>query len=394
MNQHWNLNPKIDFFNHGSFGATPKVVLQAQCSLVDQLERDPIEFLAPERSLLPRLDAVRRDIAGLIGASPDGLAFVRNATDGVNAVLRSFRWAAGDEVLITDHGYNACSNAARFAAEQAGAHARVAKIPFPIGSESEVIERIEGELTDRTRLLLIDHVTSPTGLIFPIEGIIKMAKAAGVRVLVDGAHAPGMVEVDLSKLNADYYTANHHKWLCAPKASGFLYVDEAFRDEVRPTVISHGANRLDRGRTRFQTEFDWIGTYDPTPLLAVSSSLRFLESLFPGGINELMRRNRNLALHARSILLDAMGIDPPSPESMIGSLASIPIEIRGVETVEQVERFQKLLREEHRFEVPLFRWGRRGVLLRISAQAYNTIEQFERLAGLLADHQPDLGLPV
>ena len=313
--QHWTLNPDIDFLNHGSFGATPRVVLEAQRQLADELERDPIKFLAPERQLESKLDNVRARIAELVGAAPDSLVFVRNATDGVNAVMRSFPLRVNDEVLMTDHGYNACNNTVRFAADCKGARTRIVNVPFPIRNEDEVIECVERALTSRTRLLVIDHVTSPTALVFPVRRIIEAVKRRGVRVLVDGAHAPAMVPIDLSELGADYYTANHHKWLCAPKASGFLYVSPQYQDEVRPTVISHGANRVRPGRSRFQAEFDWVGTYDPTPLLAVPASLSFLESLYPGGLQEHMERNRKLALTARSVLVAALDIDPPRPKT-------------------------------------------------------------------------------
>ncbi len=308
---HWQLRPDLDFLNHGSFGAAPTIVLEAQRRLQDALERDPIRFLAPERELEPKLDHVRAVLSELVVAPASDLAFVRNATDGVNAVLRSMSLDEGDEIVITNHGYNACNNAAQFAAARRGARIRVAKIPFPLAHSDQVVRAIETEFSDRTRLLLVDHVTSPTGLVFPIEKIISSAHAAGIRVLVDGAHAPGMVPLDLQTLDADYYTANHHKWLCAPKASGFLYVRGELQDEVRPTVISHAANRPRPYRSRFLAEFDWNGTFDPTPLLSVPDAIEFLGSLFHGGINELMSANRQLALEARRVLCDALQIEAP-----------------------------------------------------------------------------------
>ena len=384
ISQHWQLNPDIDFLNHGSFGATPTVIFDAQRNWIDQLERDPIRFLAPERELEPKLDHVRGRVAELVGATADCLAFVRNATDGVNAVLRSFRFQRDDEVVVTDHGYNACNNAVRFAAERWGARTRVARIPFPIGHADQVIEAIERELSARTRLLVVDHVTSPTGLVFPIERIIASARRHSVRVLVDGAHAPGMVPVDLKQLGADYYTANHHKWLCAPKASGFLYVDPRWQAEVRPTVISHGANRQPEGRSRFLTEFDWVGTFDPTPLLCVPQAIEFLSSLHGGGLQELMQRNREKALAAQQILSDALQIKPPAPASMIGSLVAVPLPESITRRFSDFAAIQRRLYENHRVEVPIFVGpdGSTG-LLRVSLQAYNNIDQIERLADVL-----------
>ena len=381
---HWQLNPDVDFLNHGSFGAAPTVVLEAQRRLQDALERDPIRFLAPERELEPKLDHVRKVLSELVGAPAIDLAFVRNATEGVNAVLRSISLREGDEIVFTNHGYNACNNAARFAADRSGAKIRVAKIPFPLADADQVVRAIEAELNDRTRLLLVDHVSSPSGLIFPVERIIALAHASGIRVLVDGAHAPGMVPLDLQELDADYYTANHHKWLCGPKASGFLYVRRELQDEVRPTVISHAANRPRPNRSRFIAEFDWYGTFDPTPLLSVPSAIEFLGSLFPGGINELMATNRRLALDARKVLCEALQIKAPSPAEMIGCLVALPLPPTQEEPRGELDPLQVSLYDQHRFELPIFPFpDRRKRVLRISLQAYNHIGQIERLAEVL-----------
>lgn len=370
----WQIDPNLDFLNHGSFGAAPTVVLEAQRQLRDAMECDPIEYLAPERSLLPKLDRVRHVIADLVGADAADIAWVRNATDGVNAVVRSFPFRVGDNVVVTDHGYNACTNAVRFATERWVRQVRVAEIPFPISSPDQVVEAIDRAFDASTRLLLVDHVTSPTGLVMPIHEIVDLAHRRGVRVLVDAAHAPGMVDVDLRTIDADYYTANHHKWLCGPKASGFLWTRPEFQDEVRPTVISHAANREIEGRSRYINEFDWTGTFDPSPLLAMPAAIAFLAGLLPGGIRSLMRSNRELAIQSRNLLCDALHIDAPAPDSMIASLVALPIPI-----IEQLS--QKHFRDEYRFEFPIFPGIRPGTqLIRISLQAYNDLEQVRRLA--------------
>ncbi|NND98436.1 MAG: aminotransferase class V-fold PLP-dependent enzyme [Pirellulaceae bacterium] len=389
--KHWQLDPDLVFLNHGSFGATPTVVLQAQRKLQDALEQDPIEFLAPERSLEPKLDHVRQIIADRVHADPQDVAFVRNATDAVNAVMRSFPFDVGDELVVTNHGYNACNNAARWAAQRVGAVVREAKIPFPIESADEVVAAIQAELTDRTRLLLVDHVTSATGLVLPIQRIITMAKSRGIQVMIDGAHAPGMVSVDLKSLAADYYTANHHKWLCGPKASGFLWVQREHQDAVRPTVISHAANRPRPNRSRFVAEFDWIGTYDVTPILAMQSAIEFLETLLPGGLTEWMQANRQLALDARQLLIDALNIQPPAPIEMIGSLVTLPLPIPSRKGDEKnsvdIDPLQSLLYHQHRIEVPVFVGPETAPrLIRISAQAYNHISEYEQLAEILSQH--------
>jgi isopenicillin-N epimerase len=389
MRHHWQLDPQIDFLNHGSYGATPTVVLDEQRRLRDTLERNPVAFLSIERGLEPRLDLVRRTVADLVGSPVADIAFVRNATDGVNAVLSSLALVPGDEIVITDHGYNACNNAARFAAARCGATVRVAKIPFPIADPNAVLRAVAAAFSKRTRLLLVDHVSSPTGLVFPVEKIIDAAHARDVRVLVDGAHAAGMLPLNLRRLQPDYYTANHHKWLCAPKASGFLYVRSGLQDEVRPNVISHAASRPRPGRNRFLAEFDWTGTFDPTALLAVPTAIGFLDGLQRGGIDERMAANRRLARLARQLLCDALQVAPPAPDTMIGSMVTVPLPptVAAADTSSGTGDFVALkarLLERYRIEVPVFGGLAPGTrLVRVSLQAYNSIDQVERLADAL-----------
>jgi isopenicillin-N epimerase len=256
---------------------------------------------------------------------------------------------------------------------------RVVRLPFPIQAAEQVTAAITSMFTPQTRLLLVDHVTSPTGLVLPVQEIIAAAHAHHIRVLVDGAHAPGMLPLDLQKLNPDYYTANHHKWLCGPKVSGFLYVRRELQEEVRPTVISHAANRPRPGRSRFLAEFDWTGTFDPSPILALPTAIDFLKSLYSGGIDELMTHNRHQALGARDCLCDALGIGPPAPDEMIGSLVTIPLQVGT-----PPEQLGAWLYGEHRFELPVFRSPCDDTtLLRVALQAYNRAEQIERLAAAL-----------
>jgi len=242
----WDLDPGVRFLNHGSFGACPRAVLEAQSRLQAELEREPVQFMA--RRLPSYLDDARESLASFVGAAASDLVFVPNATTGVNAVLRSLTFEPGDELLVTNHGYNACSNAARFVCERAGAEAKVAEIPFPLQSEQQVLDAILAVVTPKTRLALIDHITSPTGLVLPIARIVRELRERGVETLVDGAHGPGMLELNLDEIGAAYYTGNCHKWLCTPKGSGLLHVRRDLQDSVRPTVISHGANspRADR----------------------------------------------------------------------------------------------------------------------------------------------------
>jgi isopenicillin-N epimerase len=385
--QAWQLDPSIDFLNHGSFGACPRAVLEHQQSLREKIERQPVQFLA--RELPGRIDAARERLAEFLGADPQGLVAVPNATTGVNTVLRSLRFEPGDELLTTDHEYNACRNALDFVAERSGARVVVVPLPFPCAGPDSIAEAIVAAVTERTRLALVDHVTSPTGMIVPIERVIAELADRGVDCLVDGAHAPGMLPLALDQLGVAYYTGNCHKWLCAPKGAGFLFVRENRRPSIRPLTISHGANTSRPGRSRFHDEFDWTGTIDPTPFLCVPHAIDFLASLLPGGWEEIRTRNRQLALEAREILVEALDIRPPCPPEMIGSLVALPLpdgSANPAASALYTDPLQDVLLGQHRIEVPVIPWPAPPKrLLRVSAHLYNSRRQYERLAEALPD---------
>jgi isopenicillin-N epimerase len=383
--EHWQLAPDIAFLNHGSFGACPRKVLGLQQRIRDELERQPVEFFV--RKLFDRLDEARATLASFLGADPQGLVAVPNATTGVNAVLRSLAFRPGDELLITDHAYNACRNALEFVAHRSEARTVVARLPFPIEGPDAAVEAVLDAVTPKTRIAIIDHVTSPTGMVLPVETLVRELAERGVDTLVDGAHAPGMLPLEVDAVGAAYYTGNCHKWLCAPKGAGFLHVREDRRELVRPLTISHGANTPRPGRSRFHDEFDWMGTDDPTPFLCVPAAIQFVGSILPGGWPEVMRHNRALVLAGRKIVASALGVDPPCPDEMIGSLASLPLPDGSPEpptSALYADPLQEVLLGEHRIEVPVIPWPappRR--LLRISAQLYNKREEYERLAAAL-----------
>jgi isopenicillin-N epimerase len=382
----WRLDPAIAFLNHGSFGACPASVLGEQQQLRERMERQPVQFLAREIGGL--VNGARAALAEFLSVDPDDLVFVRNATAGANAVLRSLRFEPGDELVTTDHAYNAIGNALRFAAERAGARAVIAPVPFPIVSPDQVVECVLASVTARTRLAVLDHVTSPTALVFPIERLIAALAERGIDTLVDGAHAPGMLDVDLRALRAAYYTGNCHKWICAPKGAGFLYVRRDRQSLVRPLAISHGANLPITGRSRYLLEFDWTGTDDPTPYLCVPAAIRFLGGLLPGGWPALRARNRELALDARRRLCARIGIAAPCPEEMIGSMATLPLSFGSTEppsTPLYADPLQKTLLDRYAIEVPIFPWPGPRRLVRISAQLYNAPDEYDRLATALVE---------
>lgn len=384
----WPLDPAVNFLNHGSFGSCPLAVLEFQRELRDRMERQPVKFFV--RDLEGLWDEARGRLAGFVGSAPDDLVFVPNATSGVNAVLRSLDFAPGDELLVTDHEYNACRNALNYVAQRSGARVVTVEIPFPVAGADEIIRRVLAAVTPRTRLALLDHVTSQTALVLPIARLVRELNARGVDTLVDGAHAPGMVPLNLHQLGAAYYTGNCHKWLCAPKGAAFLHVRRDRQERVRPLVISHGANSSRTDRSRFLIEFGWMGTGDPSAALSVPRAIEFIGSLRPGGWDEVMRHNRDLALAARRVLCTALQIPPPCPEELIGSLASVPISDSTDSTPSKnplyLDALQDRLLAGFNIEVPVIPWPappRR--LLRVSAQLYNSPPQYERLAEVLKE---------
>ena len=383
----WGLDPAVVFLNHGSFGACPRAVLATQSSLREELEREPVDFLW--RDLPALLAEARGTLGAFLGADPDDLAFVPNATWGVNSVLRSLDLTAGDELLTTSHVYPACRKAMEFVAARAGARVVVAQVPFPVAGEEDVVEAALEAVTPRTRLALLDHVTSPTALVFPVERLVARLRERGVETLVDGAHAPGMVPLALDRLGAAYYTGNAHKWLCAPKGAAFLHVRRNLQPSVHPAVISHGY-APEAGSARFRAEFDWTGTSDPTPFLSVGAALDFVGGLLPGGWPDVMATNRALALEARSILCAAVGTQPAAPESMIGSIASVPLPAAAPGSPAERLDHEGLMNwfRQRGVETWVYPWPcAGGKLLRVSAQLYNGRDEYVRLAALLCDAQ-------
>jgi isopenicillin-N epimerase len=376
----WLLDPEVTFLNHGSFGSCPQPILDVQGDFRRRFEREPVRFV--ERALETLLDEARVSVGAFVGADPEDLVFLANATTGVNTVLHSLPLGKADELIVTDHAYNACRNALDHCAERTGARVSVVRIPLPVRDPEEIVAAVLAMVTPRTRLALIDHVSSPTALIFPVARLVRELEARGVETLIDGAHAPGMVPLDLRGLGATYYTANFHKWCCAPKSAGMLYVRRDRQKKIRPLVVSHGANSPRTDRSRFLLEFDWTGTRDMSAILSIPYALRYLDGLVPGGFDALMPMNHALALEARRIIADRLDIDMPCPDDMVGSMAALalPDAKNG-----DAESLHAILQDNWRIEVPVFFWPaapRR--LIRVSAQIYNHREQYEKLADALS----------
>ena len=373
----WTLDGSVAYLNHGSFGATPARVLAAQQELRAELEANPVAFLI--RKLPGLLETVRAEVAAFLGADAAGVVFVDNATTGMQTVIAQARLGPGDELLTTDHCYPAVLAQLRRVAASTGAKVQVAPVPLgqpaagrALESSAGVASAVLSRLTARTRLVVIDHVASCSGLVFPVQEIAARCRELDIPVAVDGAHAPGMLPVDLTALGADFWVGNLHKWVCAPKASAVLYAAPQWRDMLRPLVASHG---LIDG---YQPSFDWTGTRDPTPLLAVPAALAFLGQ---AGWPAVWQHNNDLSRAAAELVGARIGTGPPPAEGM--SAAMRLVRLAGSLTEDEARALERWLLDQHGVVVPVTAHG--GChWLRLSAQLYNTLGDYERLADALS----------
>ncbi len=389
---HWAHDPGVCYLNHGSFGACPRAVLDAQQRLRQRMEGEGVRFFVEELS--PLMDRMRHALGGFVRCPAKDLAPMPNASIAVATVLAGMDLQAGDEILAGSHEYPACMNSLRRLARRTGARIVLVDLPFPCSSPDAVAEAFLNATTERTRLALISHVTSSSGMILPVERLVPALEQRGVRCLVDGAHAPGMLPwLDVGALGASYYTANCHKWICSPKGSAFLYVRPDLQSQVRPLALSNNAEKPRPGRDQFLTEFEYVGTQDYTGLLAIADAITFMGSLLPGGWSEVMARNHALCAGARARICHALGVEPPCPESMVGSIATIVLPAhepeRHARLMARPTRYHDALQDalvtRWRIQVPV--WGVPGSerrFLRISAQLYNSPAQYDYLARALA----------
>ena len=379
----WAFEPGILYLNHGTVGATPRRVLAAQQALRDEVERQPARFLLREltavrvggpRAEPPRLRAAADEVAACFGARGEDLVFVDNATTGANAVLRSFPFEPGDEMVVLDLAYGGVVAAARHAASVRGATVRVVETPDPVRGPGDLVAAVVSGLGPRTRLALVDHVTAESALVVPVAEIAARCRARGVRVLVDGAHGPGAIALDLPALGADWYVGNLHKWAWAPRSSGLLWAPPETREGLHPAVVSWG---LGQG---FTAEFDLPGTRDPTPHLTAPAALAMMREM---GFEAVRDWNHGLAWHAARALAERWRTRFGTPESMIGTMATVPLPAALGSDREAAARLRDALLFEDGIEVQVHAW--RGELrLRISAQIYNEEADYERLGEAVA----------
>ncbi len=384
MSKHWRLNEKTVFLNHGSYGATPTIVLNEQKRWQLLLEKDPVKFF---EDIAPKaLIESRKAIANLVNCDYEDLALIENATSGVNIILRSLKFDEGDEIIVPNHAYQACRNTIDYVAEKSGAVVVTCDIPFPIQGNQIIIDNIMKCVTENTKLAMIDTVTSPTGLLMPFEELVGLLESKGVNVLLDAAHGIGMIPLDIEKIGASYTTSNCHKWLCAPKGSAFLHVRKDLQSLIHPLTISHGMTAPLGDSTRFRHEFDWTGTRDVSAWCALPFVIDEFSKLVGMNWNEIMTHNRKLVIKGRNIICEKLSIIPPCPENMISSIATIKISSKQVSITDlyEIDPLHEKLLEDYNIQVPVWSWPNpQGRYIRISAQIYNNEDEYKYLANIL-----------
>lgn len=378
MRKYWSLANDLTFLNHGSYGACPDPVMMHQSGLRAALESDPVRFY--ER-WYPKLHRQAREALGkFVDADAHDLALVSSATVAVNTILRAHRFAAGDEIVTTNHIYGACRNALDALVKERGVTLNVVTLPFPVANSDVLVKAIEKALTPKTRMLFVDHVTSPTAMVMPVASLVALCKPRNIDVLIDGAHAPGMLDISIRDIGATYYVGNCHKWMCAPKGTGFFYVQRDRQEGFRPLVISHGTTAVLQGESRFEAEFAWYGTDDCTPVLSITKAIELVANLYDGGWPSIRTHNRKLVLAARAYLLEALELGPaPVASDLIGSMAVIPLDALVAKGLDADKLHDRLL-DEYRIQVPVTKLPDSNQrFLRISAQLYNSLEDYEKL---------------
>jgi isopenicillin-N epimerase len=372
LREHFLLDSRLVFLNHGSFGACPKVVLKAQSEWREGLERDPVDFML--HRLPGALRSQAEELGEMLGAKGKDIAFVENATTGVNAVMRGLRLEPGDQLLTLNHVYPAVDNTLKFLAERNGCEIVRADIPMPVTCSDQIVDAVVEKITPKTKIAVLDHITSFSALVTPMTELVKACHARGVPVLVDGAHAPGMLDLDLESIGADYYVGNCHKWLWAPKGCAFLYVAPKNQSDMHPTVIS---NMEAEG---FPFNFDWTGTKDPSAWLSLGAAMAFHRSL---GDREVAKYNHNLVIEGSNMLAEELSVELVAPPSMTGSIRAVRLPNTETAGGEDAAALHGYLAKEHNIEVLVH--AHDGVWLRVSAQVYNELDDYERLIAALRD---------
>jgi isopenicillin-N epimerase len=381
MKKHYHLDPDIIFLNHGSFGATPRSVMDACHAWQTQLERQPVQFII--RELLPELKKARQILGDYLNADTDDLVYIPNATFGVNLIARSLQWELGAEILTTDHEYGACENVWKFVGQKKGTVLVKQPIPLPLKSPAEVAEHFWQGVTPQTKVIFISHITSPTAVRMPLNIICKKAREAGILTIIDGAHAPGQIPLDLTELEPDFYLGNCHKWMQSAKGAGFLYTRRELQPLLEPLVVSWGwgENLLFTSGSQYLDYFEWLGTNDPSAYLSVPSAIQFqADHNWP----VVQQRCQQILTNGLKRIDQLTGLESVYSDR---TAPFVQMAVVRLPRVQDISAYQKELLQKYRIEAPCIEWNNQN-FIRISIQAYNTEEDIDVLVAAVEELLP------
>lgn len=365
----WNLNPKIYYINHGSFGATPKAVIDEALRITLELEKEPVNFFMEDYPGL--LNSSREKLAKVLHLDSKGLVLIENATSGANIILRSLvgDLKKGDKILISSHVYPAVKLTLDYIESVGGIEIITADAPFPVRNKDEVFNSLKAEINSSIKIAIFDHISSATSLVNPVKKLVAECKKHGIITIIDGAHAPGMIDLDIEDIGCDFYIGNCHKWMFALKGCAMLWATEAFRDKLHPLTISHNYKK------GFLSEFEWVGTRNPSSWLSLPTAIDFYNDM--GGAN-IREYNHNLAIEAGALLETELSSAPAIPEEMTGSILSFPALKNYDASQEQANLLRKEFLSKYNIEL-MFTPFKGRMYFRISAQIYNDIRDYEKL---------------
>ncbi|HNP74216.1 MAG TPA: aminotransferase class V-fold PLP-dependent enzyme [Kouleothrix sp.] len=370
------LRPEMAFLNHGSFGACPRPVFKEYQAWQQRLEEQPVEFLG--RRIHTLLAEARAGLAAYLGTQAGNIVYVPNATYGVNIVARSLGLQPGDEVLASDHEYGAADRTWRFVCEKRGARYINQPIALPLANDAQFVDQLWAGVTPRTKVIFLSHISSPTALIFPLAEVCRRARAAGITTVIDGAHAPGQIDLALDALGADFYTGNCHKWMCAPKSAGFLFARPECQALLEPLIVSWGWRSETPGESQFLDYFEWRGTHDPAAYLSVPAAIEFMATRDWPAVRAACHA---LLLDAEARIVALSGAQPISHPDMFAQMRTIPLPPCDLGAL------KARLWDEFQIEAPQVGWNG-GHYIRVSVQCYTSPNDLDRLVGALQQLLP------
>ena len=369
------LNPEITFLNHGSFGAVPQSVFDVYQNWQREMEMQPVEFLG--RAVHTYLAAARDEIGQFLGTAKENLVFVPNATHGINIVARSLHLSPGDEILTTDHEYGAMDRTWRFLCQTNDAVYRHHSVTLPVDDPDVLVDELLADVNDRTRVIFLSHISSPTSILFPVGEICRRARKLGILSIIDGAHAPGQIRLDLDAIQPDFYTGNFHKWLCAPKGSAFLYASPEMQPLIEPLVVSWGYEAEIPGHSTFQDYLEWTGTQDFSAYLSVPAAINFQEQ---NQWESVQQGCHAMAAETWQHWAEISKLPQlVASEKWFAQMVTLPVPDKY-----PAAELKTRLMDDYKIEIPVIEWGNRQ-FLRLSVQAYNTQQDLDTLVQALVD---------